>query len=43
MVGSITNNNSERESLGQVKSCFDKVDIVCSFDPGDDVRDAIRD
>ncbi|KAK8807866.1 hypothetical protein WA171_003716 [Blastocystis sp. BT1] len=29
---------NERESLGQVKSCFDKVDIVCSFDPGEDIR-----
>ena len=30
---------AERESFGQVESCFDKVDVVCSFDPGEDVRD----
>lgn len=30
---------AEREAFGQVASCFKKVDVVCSFDPGEDVRD----
>jgi hypothetical protein len=30
----------EKDSFGLIESCFEKVDVMCSFDPGEDVRDA---
>ena len=31
---------AEKDSFGLIESCFEKVDVMCSFDPGEDVRDA---
>ena len=30
---------AEKESFEALKSCFDMVEVMCSFDPGDEVRD----
>ena len=39
-VSQLHSKPADKQPFGLVESCFDKVDIMCLFDPGEDVRDA---